>query len=186
MRLLRLLPLIGLLLAGGCKPPTDGPLWLGRGVPFVLRGPAEGPKFFASQEVLFHLPNGQEEQLVTSVENDGSRLSIVASTPMGLTLFTLQLQQGAVTLDKRVPLPRLFDPRLLPALIQLSDWPLEDLRKGLRPDATLEDEGQVRVLRRKGKTILTLKREGDAPPYRKTFLEIPSVSISAVITTLED
>ena len=186
MKFSRLLPLLGLLLLGACRPAANGPLYLGRGVPFVLRSPADGPPFFASQEVLFRLPDGKEEQLVTSVENDGDHLAVVASTPMGLTLFTLQLKQGVVTLDERVPLPKLFDPRLLPALIQLSNWPLEDLRKGLRPDATLDDEGDIRILRRKGKTVLTLRREGAAPPYRKTLLEIPSASISAVITTLED
>jgi len=186
MKLLRLWPLLALSLLAACRPPSSGPLWLSRGVPFELRAPANGPRFFSSQEVVFHLPDGHEEQLITSVENDGEHLSIVASTPMGLTLFTLQLKAGKVTVDERVPLPKVFDPRLLPALVQLSDWPLEDLRRGLRADASLEDEGNVRTLRRKGKVILTLKREGTAPPYRKNVLEIPSVSVSAVITTLED
>ncbi len=186
MRIFRFLPLLGLLLLGGCRNPASGPLLLGRGVPFVLRAPAEGPRRFTTQEVRFRMPDGTEELLVTSVENDGERMSIVASTPMGQTLFTVLLRQGVVTLDARVPLPKAFDPRLLPALIQFSDWPLEELRKGLRPDASLEDEGDVRILRRKGKTVLTLRREGTAPPYRRTTLQIPSASVSAVITSLED
>ena len=186
MNILKFISLAGLLLLGGCRNPSSGPLLLGRGVPFVLRAPAKGPRLFTTQEVLFRLPGGQEELLLTSLENDAEHLSIVCSTPMGMTLFTLQLRGGTLTVDARVPLPKAMDPRFLPALIQLSDWPLEDLRKGLQPDASLEDEGQVRILRRKGRTILTLRREGTAPPYRRTILEIPSASMGAVITTLED
>ena len=185
MRLFWLLPLLALGF-GGCAKPSSGTLLLGRGVPFVLRSPGEGPRLFSTQEVVFQLPGGREEILVTSLENDADHMSIVASTPMGQTLFTLQLRQGVVTLDARVPLPKKFDPRLLPALIQLSDWPLEEIRKGLKADASIEENGQLRILRRKGRTVLTLLREGKAPPYIKTTLEIPSASIRAVITTLED
>ncbi len=180
-----LLPLLALCL-GGCRNPSSGPLLLGRGVPFVLRSPSEGPKLFVTQEVLFNLPGDREERLVTTLENDADHLSIVASSPMGQTLFTLQLKQGSFMLDARVPLPKEFDPRLLPALIQLANWPLEDLRKGLQADATLQEEDQVRSLRRKGRTILTLQREGPLPPYRRIILELPSASIRAVITTLEE
>lgn len=180
-----LIPLLALCL-GGCRNPSAGPLLLRRGVPFVLRPSSEGPNLFTTQEVLFKWPGDREEILVTSLENNADHLSIVASTPMGQTLFTLQLRQGAVTLDARVPLPKEFDPRLLPALIQFANWPLEDLRKGLAAGTNLQEEGQVRILQRKGRTILTLRMEGAAPPYRRITLEIPSASIQAVITTLED
>jgi len=136
--------------------------------------------------VVFQLPGGREEILVASLENDADHMSIVASSPMGQTLFTLQLRQGTVTLDARVPLPKEFDPRLLPALIQFANWPLDDVRQGLEVDAHLQEENQVRTLSRKGRTVLTLRREGPAPPYRRIILEIPSASIRAVITTLED
>jgi len=159
---------------------------LGRGVPFVLRPPGEGPKLFATQEVVFKLPGGREEVLVTSLENDADHMSIVASSPMGQTLFTLQFRQNTFTLDARVPLPKEFDPRLLAALIQFANWPLDDVRKGLKADAYLQEEDQLRTLRRKGRTVLTLRREGAAAPYRRITLEIPSASILAVITTLED
>lgn len=186
MKILQLIPLFGLLLLGGCRTPSSGPIWLGRGVPFVLRPPSEGPKLFTTQEVIFQLPEGREERLLTYMENDSDRLSIVASSPMGQTLFTLQLRQGIVTLDARVPLPKGFDPRLLLALIQIANWPLDDVRKGLKADALIQDEGQVRTLRLKGRTLLTLRREGTAPPFREIWMEIPPASIRAVITTLED
>ena len=180
-----LLPLFALCL-GGCRNPSTGPLLLGRGVPFVLRSPSEGPKLFATQEVVFQLPGDREEMMVSSLENDADHMSIVASSPMGQTLFTLQLRHGTATLDARVPLPKEFDPRLLAALLQFANWPLEDVRKGFAADTILQEEDQVRTLRRKGQIVLTLRREGDAPPYRRITLEIPSASIRAIITTLED
>jgi hypothetical protein len=180
-----LLPLLAIFL-GGCRNPSTGPLLLGRGVPFVLRSPSEGPRLFVTQEVLFQLPGDREERLLTSLENDADHLSIVASSPMGQTLFTLQLRQGIVTVDARVPLPKEFDTRLLPALIQLANWPLEDLRKGLEADASLQEVDQIRSLRRKGRIVLTLQREGTVPPYRKIVLELPSASMRAIITTLEE
>lgn len=176
------------MLAGlfGCRPPASGPLYLDRGVPFALREPGAGPAFFSTQEVRFFMADGSQETLVTTVENDASRLSIVASTPMGQTLFTVQVQGGQVAVDKRIPLPQVFDPRLLPALIQLANWPLDEVRKGLDAGATLEETGGVRTLRRKGRISLTLQREGAAPPYSKVTLELPAASLRAVITTLED
>lgn len=185
MRAYWLVPLFALLLVG-CRPPATGPLLLGRGVPFALRAPADGPAFFSTQEVRFLMPDGSEELLVTTVENDAERMSIVASTPMGQTLFTIQVHQGTVVIDKRIPLPQRFDPRLLPALIQLASWPLEEARKGLGPGATLEETGEVRELRRKGRTVLTLRREGPAPLFTKITLDIPAASLRAIITTLEE
>jgi len=174
------------LVLTGCRNPASGPLLLGRGVPFVLRAPAEGPKFFSTQEVRFQMPDGSEELLVTSVENDAEHMSIVASTPMGQTLFTIQLKQGTALIDQRIPLPKRFDPRLLPALVQLANWPLEDLRKGLEVSTTLEEIGEVRELRRKGRIVLTLRREGQPPCFKKVTMDIPAVSLRATITTLED
>ena len=175
-----------LLLIPGCRVPTTGPVRLARGVPFVLRAPEAGPKFFASQEVVFHPPGGGAETLLTAVENDGKRLSIVASTPVGLTLFTVQVQGGAATVDARVPLPARLDPRLLPALVQLANWPLEDLRLGLEAGALLQDAGPVRTLSRKGRVVLTLTRDGQAPPFRSVAVAIPALGITLDIRTLEE
>lgn len=159
---------------------------LGPGVPFVLRTPAEGPLLFATQEVSLQLPGGRKERLIASLENDADHMNIVASSPMGQTLFILQLSQGTVRLDARVPLPKAFDPRLLPALLQFTNWPLEEVRKGLGAGAELHDDQQTRSLHRKGQIILTLQREGEAPPYRRITLAMPLASIRAIITTLED
>ena len=182
----RLLCLTLLLLGAACRPPASGPVHLARGVPFTLRSPASGPKFFASQEVVFHGPEGPSETLLTAVENDGLKFGIVASTPLGMTLFTLQVRDGATAVDARVPLPPRFDPRLLPALIQLASWPLDEVRRGLGPGLDLVEAGNARTLLHGGKPVLTLTREGQAPPFRKVQLAIPSLGITLDIRTLEE
>jgi hypothetical protein len=136
--------------------------------------------------VVFRLPGGRSERFLTTVENDGRRLSVVASSPMGQTLFILRTDGGPVELDARVPLPAEFDPVLLPTLIQLTDWPLEEARRGLPRGAELREEGPRRTLYRNAKPLLVIDREGDAPPYRHVSIRIPPVGLEAEITTLDD
>jgi len=169
--------LVLVLLAGCAFRPS---------LPYVLQPAATGPACFANQEVVFRRPGGETERLLTTVENDGRHLSIVASSPMGQTLFVLRTEGGKATLDARVPLPESFDPNLLPALIQLSDWPLEEARKGLAPGMELREEGPLRTLLRRGKTLLTLDRRGPAPPYRTIHLRVPPMDLEATITTLDE
>ncbi|BDU71447.1 DUF3261 domain-containing protein [Mesoterricola silvestris] len=155
-------------------------------LPYRLQPASTGPRCFANQEVVFRRPGAQPERLLTTVENDGRRLSIVASSPLGQTLFVLRVEDGPAVLDARVPLPEAFDPNLLPALIQLSDWPLEEARKGLAPGMELREEGALRTLLRKGRTLLTLDRKGAEPPYRAILLRVPPMDLEATITTLDD
>lgn len=187
-----LLP-FALLLALGCRvlparPPSGSaadPIPLARGLAYVLREPGAGPALFTTQEVAFEMPGGQTQTLVTTVENGAQRLGIVASTPLGQTLFTVLLEDGQWKVDARVPLPREFDPRLLAALVQLGNWPLDEVRRGLGPGVELAEEGHRRILRQKGRVLLSLDRDGDAPPFRSLALEIPSLHVKAVIRTLE-
>ncbi len=157
-----------------------------RTLPYTLQPAATGPAYFANQEVVFMRPGAQPERLLTTVENDGRRLSIVASSPMGQTLFVLKVEAGPAVLDARVPLPDAFDPNLLPALIQLSDWPLDEARKGLAPGMELREAGTLRTLLRKGRPLLTLDRQGSAPPFRAIVLRVPPLDLEATITTLDD
>jgi hypothetical protein len=175
-----------LLLAPACRPPATGPVYLSRGMPFTLRSPGTGPRFFASQEVVFHRPGEAAETMLTTVESDGQRLSLVASSPLGMTLFTIQVKDGATAIDARVPLPPQLDPRLLPAMVQLANWPLDDLRRGLAKGTELIEEGPKRTLLRKGKVVLTLVRDGQEPPYRTVVLTLPALGITLDIRTLED
>lgn len=170
------LAVLALLALLGCGSP----------LPYALRPAAEGPRYFATQDVVFRLPDGSSEHLLTSVENDGKRLTLVASSPLGQTLFVLRTEDGRVDLDARVPLPRTFDPRLLAVLVELSDWPLEAARKGLPAGTELREEGSLRTLLRRGKVLLTLDRRGPAPPWQVVTLKLPAQGLEAVITTLED
>jgi hypothetical protein len=176
---------LALLTAVACRPPTTGPVRLARGVDFTLRPAGEGPTFFASQEVVCHLPSGAEETVLTAVESDARGLALVVSSPLGMTLFTVRCQDGTTQVDARVPLPRLLDPRLLPALVQLANWPVEALRLGLGSATELTEEGSMRTLSHAGKPILTLAREGQKPPYTTVRVAVPDLGITLVISTLE-
>lgn len=174
---MRLALLLALVLTGCAFKPS---------LPYTLQPAATGPAYFANQEVVFRRPGASPERLLITVENDGRRLAIVASSPMGQTLFVLKVEGGPAVLDARVPLPASFDPNLLPALIQLSDWPLEEARKGLAPGMELREAGPLRTLLRKGRPLLTLDRQGPAPPYRTIELRVPPMDLEATITTLDD
>ena len=175
-----------LLLTVACKPPANAPVRFGRGAAFSLCAPEAGPKFFANQEVLVHQRDGSEERFLATVENDGQRLSIVASSPVGMTLFSVQLKGGATQVDARVPLPARVDPRLLPALIQLADWPLNELQDGLGRGLDLEEKGNVRSLTHRGRVLLSLTREGQRPPFKSILLAVPGMGLRVEIRTLED
>lgn len=175
---MRSLALLLCLLTCACRPSAS--------IPFELRPPGTGPAFFATQAVTFHLPGGRTEQVLTTVENGPGAMALVATSPMGLTLFVLNLKDGAVALDARVPLPRDFDPKLLPTLIQLSEWPLAEVSKGLGPGLALTEEGGVRTLSRRGRPFLTLTRTGGGPPFRHVVLACPPMGLQVDIQTLED
>lgn len=177
----RLLLLAALLLAG-CRGPG---VYLAPGVPFRVRAPEEGPAFFANQEVVFELPDGRRETALATVENRGGHLTVVAATPMGQTLLVLTLKGPAVFTDARIPIPADLDPRALAGLVQFCLWPAESVREGLAGSgATLEEEGPVRRLVRKGRPVWVATREGDAPPYRRILLENPSLRLRVQVRTL--
>ena len=83
------LVLIPLLL--GCGSPENPEVYIAPGVPFRLCAPREGPDMFITQEVVFRLPGGGEETALAALENRNGHFNVVASTPMGQTLFTVQL-----------------------------------------------------------------------------------------------
>lgn len=166
------------LLLAGCRPRLD--------FPYALRPARTGPAVFANQEVLFKLPGGRIERLLTTVENTGDKASVVASTVLGQTLLILTWTDGPAQVDARVPLPPELDPRFLATLIELSDWPLDEARRGLPEGAELLETGPVRTLRRGGRALLVLEREGAAPPWRRVRLRFPAYGVEAEITTLED
>jgi Protein of unknown function (DUF3261) len=174
------------ILLMGCRQPDPGSVQLARQVPFRLCPPESAPDFFADQEVLFSLPDGGRETLIAAVENRGCALTLVASTPLGQTLFVVRVQSGAVTVDARVPLAERLDPRMLPALVQFALWPLEAVRAGLGPGVTCAEDGPRRTLLRKGKVVWSATRTGAAPPFQALLLENPGMGLTLRIRTLEE
>ena len=185
----RLLPIAFLLLAlagAGCRRPLAGAVYLAPGLPFRLCPPETGPEFFAIQELTFGFPGGRRETAVAAIENKGGNLSVVASTPLGQTLFTVQVRGRAVTVDARMPLPSGLDPALLPALVQFSLWPEAALRAGLEPGVRLEQDGPRRTLLLRGRAVWTVTRDGAAAPFKGLMLENPAMGLSVRIRTLEE
>jgi len=184
-RALTFLLLLPLLLAG-CRRPAATQVYVAPGVPFRLCAPEAGPDLSVTQEVVFQFPDGRRETALAAIENRGGKLSLVASTPLGQTLFVIRAQDGEVKVDARIPVPGDMDPRVLPALVQFALWPLEALRAGLGPGARLEQDGHRRTLLRKDKVVWTVDWEGTTPPYRRLELTNPALGLSVRVRTLED
>jgi len=178
----RFLPAILLLSAlPGCRGPAAGEVVVAPEVTFRLCLPEAGPDFFALQEMAFSFPGGRRETAVAAIENKGGALTVVVSSPLGQTLFTVQVRGRTALVDARVPLPPGLDPQLLPALVQLALWPAEALRAGLAPGTTLQQDGPRRMLLRKGRAVWTITRDGAG-----LVLESPAQGLTVRVRTLED
>ena len=164
----------------GCRPPALPEVYLAPGLRFRLRPAAEAPPMFLTQEVVFRLPGGAEETAIAVLENRAPAFSVVASTPLGQTLFIVRLEGARVRVDARVPVPGDLDPRVLPALVQFALWPAEAVRRGLGPDAALLEDGPRRTLLRKGRPVWTATRDGAL-----LRLENPAMQLTVRIRTLE-
>ncbi|MDR3670401.1 MAG: DUF3261 domain-containing protein [Holophaga sp.] len=186
MRRFLAVTLLLLVLSGaGCRRPVPGEVYLAPGVPFRLCLPETGPDFFALQEVTFSFAGGRRETTMAAVENKGGLLSLVVSTPLGQTLFTVQVRGRAVLVDARIPLPPRLDPALLPALVQFSLWPEAAVRDGLEPGISFRQEGPRRTLLRRGQAVWTVTREGAAAPFQSLALESPALGLTVRIRTVE-
>jgi hypothetical protein len=179
-----LILLLFLLLAGCQKPPIYN-IYVAPGVPFRLCPPEAEPDFFATQEVVFGFPGGRRELVIAAIENQGGTLNLVASTPMGQTLFSVRVRSDTAAVDTRVPLPGGLDPRVLPALVQFALWPAEAVRASLGPGLRFEQDGTRRTLLRKDKVVWTVTREGAPPAFTRMVLENPALGLTLRIRTLE-
>ncbi len=171
--------LLVVLFLTACRPPDAVPLTWNRS--FQLRPPATGPVLFENQAVEVTLPDGRIERMLTTVENGPERLAVVASTALGQTIFTATLAKGRATADLRLPMPSGVDPRLLLALVQLAQWPTEEVRKGLPSGLELREDGPMRMLLRKGAPLVVLRRSPGV-----IDLDAPAHGLKVRITRLEE
>jgi hypothetical protein len=156
------------------------------GVPFQLCPPEDGPDLFVTQEVVFHLPGGRRETALAVIENGGGTLNLVASTPMGQTLFVVRVHGTAATVDARVALPEGLDPRVLVALVEFALWPAEAVGRNLAAGIRFEQDGGRRTLLRNGKVVWTVTRDGEAPPYDRLMLLNPALGLGVDIRTVRE
>ena len=186
MKVPRPLTFLLLLLLAGCRPFGGGAIRLAPGVPFRLCPPEAAPDFFANQELSFSFADGRRETLLAALENRGGVLSLVASTPLGQTLFVVQVKAGVATVDARVPLPSRLDPRALPALVQFALWPVSAVRASLGPGLACTEDGARRSLLRRGRVVWSATRTGDTPPFQTLVLECPGLGLTVRIRTLDE
>ena len=157
-RTLPLALLLPLALAGCRRPaavraaPKPAVVYVAPGVPFRLCPPESGPDLAVTQEVVFTFPDGRRETTLATLQNRGGVFDLVASTPLGQTLFVIRLQGGQALVDARIKVPGDLDPRVLPALVQVALWPAEAVRAALgardqpgrgRPGAHPAAQGQA-------------------------------------------
>ncbi|WP_005036023.1 DUF3261 domain-containing protein [Holophaga foetida] len=143
-----------------------------------------GPTFFANQLVVVTLPDASEQSFLCTVEAKPDSLAAVASTPLGQTLFTSTLRKGVVSTEAHLPLPAKAKPEMLLAAIQLAEWPVEELRKGLSGDLELKEEGPLRTLLKHGSPFLLIRRE--QVPKGARSVEAPDYRVKVMIIPLEE
>jgi hypothetical protein len=185
--------LIPLLLAG-CRPPGNAPVPIAPGAQLWLCPPQDAPDLFATQEVRFLLPGGRQETVLVVLENRDGNLSLVASTPMGQTLFVVRVRDldpgvGAgvqAAVDVRVPLPAGLDPRTLAALVQFALWPDAAVARSLGPGLSLRRDAAGRSLLRAGRVVWSVTWDGEAPPYRTLELRNPAMDLDLKIRTVPE
>lgn len=96
-----------------------------------------------------------QKQLLLQSEFDGDKLSMVGLDPSGLVLFELSWQAlEDYRLERRIPLGA-FEIEQILAYYQLSNWPTEVTKNGLR-GGRLEENRQGRRLYQDDQLIFTL------------------------------
>ena len=186
MRAFRPLALLLPLLLAGCRGPADTRVRLAPGVTVRLCLPETGPDLFITQEMVMTFPGGRQETAIAAIENRGGVMSLVASTPLGQTLFVVQSRGGAVTVDTRVPLPAGIDPRALAALVQFALWPDAAVARSLGPGLSLRRDAAGRSLLRAGRVLWSVTWDGEAPPYRTLELRNPAMDLDLKIRTVPE
>lgn len=185
--------LLTILLTTGCTTPFDHRCArLPTGGKYCLQ-PTTALTAFDGQQLVEATYKGQKETLVVEMEVDATGLRFAGLTPLGhkvlhITYNNLEAQ-ALTTPNKRL------DPVLMVALLQLTLWPADAVRQGLKAPLKLEEARlektqieEAHDLRRivnGSHTVLTIRRFGTLPPYQRLQMTIPSVELGLDIKTLD-
>lgn len=170
-----LLPLL-LIVAGlsGCasRPEPENRAFLAPGTSLLLPAPTLARPLYRQQLLSASSKEGQH-QLLTVLEADGHRLTLVGLTPSGIRLFKVSYDGEKISGER---LSSLLGGAALPPVSQvladvmLSYWPLAAWQPRLPAGWRLEDEGMVRrLLDPDGKLVSEIfyrEQAGEREPVR--------------------
>lgn len=170
-----LLPLL-LIVAGlsGCasRPEPENRAFLAPGTSLLLPAPTLARPLYRQQLLSASSKEGQH-QLLTVLEADGHRLTLVGLTPSGIRLFKVSYDGEKISGER---LSSLLGGTALPPVSQvladvmLSYWPLAAWQPRLPAGWRLEDEGMVRrLLDPDGKPVSEIfyrEQAGEREPVR--------------------
>ncbi|HRE17921.1 MAG TPA: DUF3261 domain-containing protein [Rhodocyclaceae bacterium] len=179
-RILVLLPtLLSACLPGGDSCPT-----LPGGAPYCLQ---TAPQHFATLQKTSIRFGSQQLTLLTRVESDVKGLRFVGLTPFGQTIMSVSWENGRVHAELPPALQGKLDPAVLLALIQIAQWPAEQVRAGLGPHWNMTETPNRRQLQlaTQDETMLDIRWEG-SPPYARLTISAPANGFQMEATRLDD
>jgi len=155
------------------------------GVSYCLQSPASGPSFSAVQQVVIG-EGEQQETLLAYIENNPRRLALVGLTPLGQTVLRVTWDGKHIVASGPPGMGPPINPAVLVAVLQFGLWPADAVRAGL-PDNVVWKEGATDgQLTRQGKSLLTLRRTGQAVPYDTLSVALQPAKLLIDIHTLTE
>jgi hypothetical protein len=173
--------LAALIFTVGCVEQGQGCVRLPTGGQYCLQ-PTTALAAFDAQQIVEVSVRGHKETIVLEMESDPKGLRLVGLTPFGHKIIQIGYDNRATTVQT-LPNTQL-DPVLLVALLQITLWPADSVRKGLSPQFSLEEHGNIRRILYGKEAMLTINRIGTKLPYSKMHLVIPSAEIEIDIRSL--
>ena len=114
----------------GNKHKGEPCIALSSAVEYCLLPAAQAPTLSLTQHVQIDW-NEQQFTLLSVLEVDQTAMTLVMLNPVGQTLFSVRQDGQGVTSHAAMKLPTGFDPAVLLGLIQLANWPEQQLRDHL-------------------------------------------------------
>jgi hypothetical protein len=137
---------------------------------------------FDAQQLVEATLNGHKETMIFEMESDATGLRFAGMTPLGNKVLQINYNNLETT-ALMLPTQKL-DPVLMVALVQLTLWPADSVRTGLKGSLKLEETKDTRRILNGDETLLSVRRFGDKPPYSRLQMTIPSVELELNIKTL--
>ncbi|NLR76096.1 DUF3261 domain-containing protein [Leeia aquatica] len=125
-------------------------------------------------------------QLLSRLQVSGPRMQLAGVSPLGQTLLKVDWDNGQLSVWQLDALKGKLPPALLPALMQLAFWPVEQVRRGLSDGVQLVEDAGGRRLMQDGQDVLRIQWQGSHPPYSRLRFELPAAGVIVDTRQLEE